>query len=289
MHEIIQSKSILSKLKHKDTWFGTSYSLNLYRGCSHACIYCDSRSACYQVADFDTIQIKGNALELLHKELRAKQERACIGLGSMNDCYMPIEASKLLTRKALEIIAHHKFPVHIITKGSLVSRDIDLLQEIGKVYAAVSLTITSSCDKMALMVEPHAPTTNERFKTLLQLRNSGIYAGITLMPILPFINDTEENITELVKLAAKHKAAYIVASMGMTIRGGQREYFYNQLDKSFPGIKEKYISHFGDQYNCSSPIADKLWNVFKTECKKYSIPIKMEFYNTTTNEQLTLF
>ncbi len=289
MSQSIQAKSILGKLKQVDTWFGTTYSMNLYRGCSHACIYCDSRSSCYQIADFDNIRIKGNAIDLLHKELRSKRERATIGLGSMNDCYMPIEKKQGLTRKALQIIAHHKFPIHIITKGTLVTRDIDLIKEITKVYAAVSITITTANDELASKIEPNAPSSSERFNALLQLRKAGIYAGITLMPILPFINDTLENITELVKQAAKYKAAYIIASMGMTIREGQREYFYQQLDKTFPGMKEKYIRQFGDHYNCSSPVAKNLWIVFQEECQKYKIPIKMDFYNKTSDEQLKLF
>ncbi|MCU4165071.1 radical SAM protein [Carboxylicivirga caseinilyticus] len=289
MTEIIKAKTILGTVKQPDHWFGNSYNLNLYRGCSHGCIYCDSRSTCYQIQDFDTIQIKGNALELLHKELRSKKKRGTISFGSMNDCYMPIEAKQQLTRKALQIVAHHKFPVHIITKGTLVTRDIDLLKEIGKVYSAVSITITTADDDLAKQIEPNAPTSSERFAALNQLRKEGIYAGITLMPILPFINDTEENIRQLVELAAENNAAYIIASMGMTIREGQREYFYKKLDKEFPGIKEKYTSTFGDNYGCGSPNGKRLQEIFKSTCFKYGISTKMKFYQPELNSQMTLF
>nr|WP_319397939.1 radical SAM protein [uncultured Carboxylicivirga sp.] len=289
MSEIIRAKTILGTVKQPDSWFGNSYNLNLYRGCSHACIYCDSRSSCYQIQNFDTIQIKGNALELLHKELRSKRKRGTISFGSMNDCYMPLEAKQQLTRKALEIVAHHKFPVHIITKGTLVTRDIDLLKEISKVYAAVSITITTADDDLAKRIEPHAPSSSERFNALKQLREAGIYAGITLMPILPFINDTVENIAQLVETAAKSKASYIIASMGMTIREGQREYFYAKLDQEFPGLKEKYIATFGDQYGCGSPNGKELQKALQEACRKYNIPTQMQFYHPERDSQMTLF
>ncbi len=289
MSELIKAKTILGTAKNVAPWFGIRYTINLYRGCSHGCIYCDSRSSCYQIKDFDTIQIKHNSTELLHKELRSKKQRDTIGFGSMNDCYMPIEKDQQLTRKALDIVEFHKFPVHIITKGTLVSRDIDLLRKISKVYAAVSITITTADDELARLIEPHAPSTSERFETLLQLREAGIYAGVTLMPILPFINDTKDNITQLVQLATKHKAAYIIASMGMTIREGQREYFYSQLDKQFQGYKEKYIRSFGDKYNCQSPNSSVLWQIFTNECKANSIPTQMTFYQPEINQQFKLF
>lgn len=289
MSELIQAKTILGTLKDVDPWFGTRYSVNLYRGCSHGCIYCDSRSLCYQIKDFDTIQIKGNAIDLLHKELRSKKRRATIGFGSMNDCYMPLEKDKQLTRRALEIVKHHNFPVHIITKGTLVTRDIDLLKQIGKVYSAVSITITCADDELGKQIEPHAPTTSERLLALKQLREAGIYAGITLMPILPFINDTVQNITKLVELAAHNQAAYIIASMGMTIREGQREYFYTQLDKKFSGLKQKYITTFGDKYNCPATNARLLWETFKQLCNHYRIPNHMKFYQAEKDSQMSLF
>jgi len=289
MSQFIRAKTILGTVKQPDTWFGNSYNLNLYRGCSHGCIYCDSRSSCYQIQDFDSIQIKENALELLHKELRSKKKRGTISFGSMNDCYMPLEAKQYLTRKALEIVAHHKFPLHIITKGTLVTRDIDLIKEIGKVYSAVSITITTADDALAKKLEPNAPSSSERFVALKQLRKAGIYAGITLMPILPFINDTEDNIIRLVELAAESNASYIIASMRMTIREGQREYFYDKLDKEFPGMKEKYMVTFGANYGCGSPNGKELQIVFRDYCKKFNIPTKMQFYQPEKDSQMRLF
>lgn len=187
----IETKSILSKLREQDTWFGITYNMNLYRGCQHGCIYCDTRSECYRVGDISQILVKQNALELLTKELQSKRKnRATIGTGSMNDPYMPMERELQLTRNALQIIASYKFPVHIITKSNLVERDIDILQEISKTYAAVSFTITSATDSLAKKIEPNAPPTSERYNAMKVLAGKGVYTGVTLMPILPFINDT---------------------------------------------------------------------------------------------------
>ncbi|HBN05534.1 MAG TPA: radical SAM protein, partial [Bacteroidales bacterium] len=163
----IQAKSILSKLSHTDLWFGISYNMNLYRGCQHGCIYCDTRSECYGINDISQIRIKENAIELLQKELSSKRmQKATIGTGSMNDPYMPIEKEIRLTRKALELINKYKYPVHIITKSNLVERDVDLLEEISKTYSAVSFTITTFDDKLSNIIEPFAPSTSLRFKAI---------------------------------------------------------------------------------------------------------------------------
>jgi len=225
----------------------------------------------------------------LHRELKSKRRKGTIGFGSMNDCYMPLEETQQLTRKTLKIVAHHRFPVHIITKSTLVLRDIDLLQKISSIYAAVSLTITTTNDDLARKTEPFAPPPSERLRAIKQLREAGIYAGITLMPVLPFITDTKENINQLVDAAKEANAAYILAAMGMTNREGQRDYFYQQLDKQFPGIKEKYIATFGDKYNCSARNANQLWTLFTQRCQLLNIPTRMKFYNPNPHKQLGLF
>ena len=207
----IEAKSILSKLKGNDTFFGLSYNMNLYRGCQHGCIYCDTRSECYGIVDIDTISVKGNALELLAKALRSKRKtKGTIGTGSMNDPYMPLERELELTRSALQTIATAKYPVHIITKSNLVARDADILQEIAKTYAAVSITITADDDNLAKAIEPCALPSSERFKAMEKLSKAGIYTGVTLMPLLPFINDTTENLENIVKKAKDAGASYIL-------------------------------------------------------------------------------
>ena len=264
--------------------------MNLYRGCQHACIYCDTRSECYGIHDISTIAVKKNALDLLAKELPSKRRnKATIGTGSMNDPYMPLEKEIQLTRRALQIIASEKFPVHVITKSNLVARDADILQDISKAYAAVSFTITTADDSLAQKIEPNAPKTSERFKAMELLASKGIYTGITLMPLLPFINDRKENIEAIVKQAAASGASYIIPLFGVTLRKGSREYFYKALYQSFPGMKEKYQSRYGEQYECYSPNYSTLNNTFKEQCIKLGIQSRMQFYQPVVYKQPSLF
>lgn len=286
MAKPIKAKTIVSTVK-QDSWFGFKYNMNLYRGCQHDCIYCDSRSSCYGIEDFEEIQYKENALELLDKELKGKRVKGTIGTGSMHDPYMPIEKELQLTRSALEIIKRHGFPVHVLTKSTLVLRDIDLLKEISREYAAVSITITSADDKLAKLIEPNAPKSSERFAAIKELAQNNIYTGILLMPILPFINDTEDNIIELVKKAKEADAKYILPWMGVTLRDRQKAYYFKQLDKSFPGLRDIYLKQYGDAYFCPSKNHKKLYKLLQSECDKAGIRTKVDIYKPFEAEQLT--
>ena len=289
--QYIEAKSILSKLKGNDTFFGLSYNMNLYRGCQHGCIYCDTRSECYGIVDIDTISVKGNALELLAKALRSKRKtKGTIGTGSMNDPYMPLERELELTRSALQTIATAKYPVHIITKSNLVARDVDILQEIAKTYAAVSITITADDDNLAKAIEPCAPPSSERFKAMEKLSKNGIYTGVTLMPLLPFINDTTENLENIVKKAKDAGASYILMMPGVTLRKGSRDYFYQALDSKFAGVRKQYEDAFGEQYICNSPNYRALVDTFYNLSAKLGIETQMQFYKPIADdEQLTLW
>jgi DNA repair photolyase len=290
MARLIQAKTILSSVKEgADTWFGLRYNMNLYRGCQHGCIYCDSRSDCYKLGDLSDIRIKENALQLLEKELRSKRNKGTIGFGSMNDPYMPVEREELLTRQALQLANRYKFPVHIITKSNLVVRDIDLLKEISRIYAAVSITITTASDDVARQIEPGAPVSSLRFEALKALNDAGIYTGITLMPVLPYITDDFQSLEKLIIRAKECGVNYIVASAGMTLREGQREYYYEQLDKRFPGLREKYEQAYGNTYSCNVPNASNVMHKITVLCQSLSIPLKMKFYKPTENQQLKLF
>jgi len=290
MIQYIEAKSILSKLKREDSWFGITWNMNLYRGCQHGCIYCDTRSECYGIHDISSISVKKNALELLSKELIPKRKnRATIGTGSMNDPYMPLEKELQLTRKALQVIAQEKFPVHIISKSNLVARDIDILQDISKIYAAVSFTITTADDSLSQKIEPHAPPSSERFRAMKMLAEKGIYTGVTLMPVLPFINDTKENITAIVQQAKDAGASYILPMFGVTLRKGSREYFYKALDKDFAGYREKYQVRYGEQYECFSSNYKMLNHTFKEQCAIRGIESRMRFYRPEVYEQASLF
>ncbi len=290
MIRYVEAKSILSKLRGDDPFFGIAYNMNLYRGCQHGCIYCDTRSECYGIGDISTISVKKNALELLKKELLPKRKnKATIGTGSMNDPYMPVEAGLQICRKALQIIESEKFPVHIITKSNLVTRDADVLQELSKTYAAVSFSITAASDALSQRIEPHAPSSSQRFEALRFLAEKGIYTGLLLMPVLPFINDTYENTETLLRQAKDCGASYVVPMFGVTLRKGSREYFYSALDRIFPGLKEQYQQQFANQYECNSPKSQLLYDRFYETCHKLGLETRMQFYKKPVDNQLSIF
>jgi len=271
----IQAKTILNTVSGKDDWFGLKYNMNLYRGCQHQCIYCDSRSECYQIENFADIHVKVNAIDLLEDALPRKRVRGTIGLGSMNDPYMPVERKYNLTGRALQVIARNKFPVHIVTKSDLVLKDLETLRQVNQVYAAISFTITTSDDDLAARLEPGAPLPSKRYAAMRALAENGILTGITMMPILPFIEDTEENIARIVELAHENGASYILPWFGMSLRSGSREYYYARLDERFPGLKQRYIQQYGYQYTCNAPNWHKLEEVFREQCQKYGIAASM--------------
>jgi DNA repair photolyase len=286
----IQAKVLLSHVKQPDTWFGLKYNMNLYRGCQHQCIYCDSRSECYQIEDFNNeVLIKANAIELLRQELARKRVKGTIGTGSMNDPYMPLEKKVNLTGRALEAIAQFRFSVHILTKSDLVLRDLDTLCEINRRYAAVSFTVTTCDDELAQKLEPGASLVSDRFKAMQVLADHGIHTGIMMMPILPFIEDNEENITQIVQKAHEHGATYIIASFGMTLRDRQRAYYYDKLDKLFPGLRKEYERRFGNQYSCAANNAERLAKLLYALCDQYGIATRMTPYEPETATQLSMF
>jgi DNA repair photolyase len=275
----IQAKTLLATHTHADGLFGIRYTMNLYRGCQHQCIYCDSRSECYQIEDFNhDVLVKANALECLERELASKRIIGVIGTGSMNDPYMPLEARLNLTGRALGIIAAHGFPVHVITKSDLVLRDVEVLRDIARVYAAVSITITSADDGLARKVEPGAPPSSARFAALHALNKAGIYAGVTMMPILPWIEDSEANIRTLVEQAHDAGARYILPGFGMTLRDRQRRYYYASLDQHFPGLRAHYERRFGERYEASANDAQHLSQVFHEQCERYGIATRMNLF-----------
>ncbi len=284
----ITARVLLSSSKTPDPWFGIKYTMNLYRGCQHQCIYCDSRSECYQIENFADILVKVNAIDLLKRELPRKRTRGTVGTGSMNDPYMPIEAERQLTRQALAAIAEHHFPVHVITKSELVLRDLDILREIASVYAAVSMTITTVDDVLGKRVEPGATLVSKRFAAIERLASSGILTGITMMPILPFIEDNQANIAAIVRRAHDSGACYILPAFSMTLRDRQRAYYYTKLDALFPGIRKKYEKRFGERYSCHDPNAKELEQCLHEQCDKYGIPTKMPHYRPEKSEQLRL-
>jgi DNA repair photolyase len=276
----IQAKTLLARLKGPDDWFGLYYNMNLYRGCQHQCIYCNSRSECYQIEDFNhDVLVKANAVALLRRELAGKRVVGTIGTGSMNDPYMPLEADVRLTRRALEVILESGFPVHAITKSDLVLRDIDLLEEIQrKTYAAVTFTVTTADDQLSRRLEPGAPVSSRRLAALRRLNQRGILTGIALMPVLPFIEDTEENIRAIVRMGHAAGARYILPAFGMTLRDRQRTYYYDKLDRLFPGLRPRYEKSFGERYSAPARNARHLGQLFAELCEQLGIATKMPVF-----------
>lgn len=269
-------KTILQKNKSSE-WFGNDYNMNLYRGCCHGCIYCDSRSECYHIDDFDTVKVKENCLQILRDELRRKVRTGIIGTGSMSDPYNPFEKTELVTRHALELIDAYNFGVTVITKSSLITRDIDVYKSIAEHSPVLcKMTITTADDNLCRLIEPNVSVSSERFKALAKMSDAGLFTGITLMPVLPFIEDNEENILKIVRTASECGVKIIYPALGMTLRMNQRDYYYEKSDKIFPGLSDKYRKFYGDRYNCVSPNAKKLWNVFAKECDKYGILYNMK-------------
>ena len=260
MH-FVEAKGILS----------SNNGMNLYRGCTHGCIYCDSRSKCYGFThDFEDIEVKANAPQLLEKALKSKRKKCMIGTGAMCDPYLHIEENLKLTRKCLELIDQYEYGVAVQTKSTRVLRDMDLLKSINdKTKAVVQMTMTTYDETLCKILEPNVSTTKERFETLLQFKEAGIPTVVWLTPILPFINDTEENIRGILEYCVEAGVKGIICfGMGVTLRDGDREYFYKALDKHFPGIKNKYIGTYGNAYDIPSPNNEKLLEIFKEVCVK---------------------
>jgi DNA repair photolyase len=258
---------------------GGYYGMNIYRGCSHGCIYCDSRSRCYQFTHaFEDIEIKQNAPALLEAALKSKRKKCMIGTGSMSDPYMHCEEKLRLTRKCLEIILRYGFGATVITKSDRILQDIDLLEEINRQSrCVVQMTLTTYDDDLCRILEPNVCNTKRRIEVLEEMQKRGIPTVIWLTPILPFINDTEENIRAILAECIRVGVKGIVCfDMGLTLRAGDREYYYAALDRHFPGMKQRYMSTYGNSYELSSPNAKELMKLFVKTCQEHGILYRWE-------------
>ncbi len=260
----VQAKGILS----------ATNGMNLYRGCTHGCIYCDSRSKCYQMThDFEDIEVKENALDLLEAALRRKRKRCMIGTGAMSDPYMPLEKRLEYTRRALLLIEQYGFGIALQTKSDLILRDLEILKRInGKTKAVVQITLTTADEELCRIIEPNVCTTKRRFEVLKTLHDEGIPTVVWLCPILPYLNDTEDNIKRLLEMCVEAKVRGILCfGMGLTLREGNREFFYEQLDRHFPMLKQRYIRNYGNQYVVNSPHDAELMRLFHRTCEANGI------------------
>ncbi len=272
--------------------------MNIYRGCTHGCIYCDSRSKCYQINhDFEDIEVKENAIELLEHKLMSKRRKCMIGTGSMCDPYIHAEKQLEMTKKALEVIYKHGFGVTVLTKSTMVLRDMELYKKINeRAKTVVQMTLTTYDDNLCKILEPYVSLTSERVKALEEFRDNGIPTVVWFCPLLPYINDNMENVKGIMDYCVRAKVKGIVFfAAGMTLREGDREYYYKKLDEHFPGLKEKYIKKFGYAYEIPSPNHKEITDYVKKVCKENAILINPDevfaFLNNLPDksEQLTLF
>lgn len=271
--EWIDAKTIVTNCKPNKNYLEFEYVMNLYRGCNHGCIYCYARSNYYEKTDnFDCIRAKTDALRIVRDDLRRKTRTGMVLMGGVSDPYNPEEKELKLTRNALELINAFSFGICVITKSNLVTRDTDILLDI-KEHSPVSInfSITCSDDETCRKVEPFASTTTERFEAIEHLAKNGIITGVLMDPMIPQITDTKENVQEMVKKAKYYGAKYIYLSTQVTMADIQREYFYQEAEKYYPGISEIYRKRYKEYYYCRSPHAKKLWNIFVEECEKENI------------------
>ena len=272
--------------------------MNLYRGCTHGCIYCDSRSLCYQINhDFEDIEVKRNAPQILEEQLRKKRKPCLIGTGSMCDPYIHLEEELQITRQCLILMEKYGFGVTILTKSARILRDLDVLKAINKkTKCIVQMTLTTYDEDLCRKIEPNVSTTLERFHVLEEMRDAGIPTAVWICPILPYINDTKENLRGLMDYCVRAKIRGLVSfCFGTTMRDGSREYFYKCLDRHFPGIKQKYIERFGREYACYGETSLQLRALTKEICKEHGIIYKHDelsaalFNFEPKEQQISLF
>lgn len=279
-----------------EDFFACNYNLNLYRGCNHGCIYCDTRSTCYQIDRFDTIRVKRDCLRQLEGELRAKKRPGVVSIGAASDSYNAAERSLRVTRGALELFRRYGFGVGLPTKGTLITRDVDVLRDISRAAPVrICFSVTTADDELSRHIEPGAPRSSQRLRAMELLCKAGVFAGVWLNPMLPFLCDDERDMVTLLERVADHGGRFCVCHFAVTLREGDREYFFQALDADpyFAGVKRKYIDAFGLNYICPSPDKKRLWPVYKETCERlgllYTFSTINEASRAAAPAQLSLF
>ena len=276
--EYISAKTILSTSKeYGNKWFGIDYNMNLYRGCNHGCIYCDSRSLKYRVENFDQVRIKKDCISILESELSKKRRKGVVGIGAMSDSYNPYEKKYEITRQALELLYKYNFGISLETKSDLILRDIDILNKINKNSdCIIKFTITTSDDNITKKIEPFASSSSKRFEAVEKLSIEGVFSGVLMTPILPFINDNEENILNIIEKTKNAGAKFIYGMFGVTLRDIQKNYYFEKIKEEFPNAFCKYNKYYNGEYAFYSRDYKRLNYIFKNECEKRGILYKME-------------
>lgn len=276
-YDFIRAKTLMSPVKDNEWWFKYDYNINIYRGCSHGCIYCDSRSDCYGIENFDKIKVKENAIKLLQTEVAKKRKKGIVGFGSMSDPYNTIERELQMTRRALELLRDHGFGVCIFTKSDLILRDLDILKEINRHKPLlICITVTTVNDELCKIIEPNVASASARLRAIKELSEAGIFIGITMMPILPFVNDNIDDIELLIDKSCESGAKFIYPMFGVTLRDNQREHYYKKIDEYIPQLSYKYKSRYGNKYYCGIPKTNIVEKQFYLKCREKAILYDMK-------------
>lgn len=295
--ETFPAKRLLTPTSYsEEEFYAADYNLNLYRGCNHGCIYCDTRSECYRIDRFDTVRVKKDCIPMLESELRQKKKPGIVSMGAASDPYNAPEEELQITRQALLLLRRYNFGVGIPTKGSLIARDADVLAKMGRAAPVrVSFSITTVDDDLAALIEPGAPSSTKRFQAMGTLAQAGVFTGTWINPMLPFLTDSRENLRAVIAQTADSGGRFAVCHFGMTLRTGNREYFYATLDAQprFRGIKERYADAFGLSYYCSAQSAETLYALFQEECERHGLVYRFGDVNRAMRKgcpaQMTLF
>ena len=298
MIQYIPAKTIVTKTK-TSTWFGIDYNMNIYKGCCHGCIYCDSRSDCYRIQDFDQVRAKEDALRIIRDDLRRTVKKGVVGTGAMSDPYNPFEKELNLTRHSLELVDAFGFGAAIATKSTLLLRDADILECIRDHSPVLcKVTVTTMDEELACRIEPGAALPSRRMDLVSHLRARSIFAGILLMPVLPFLEDSQENILAIVRAARQAGARFIYPAFGMTLRDSQRDWYFRKLEELFPdrNLAIRYGKTYGNRYECHCTNAKQLWKCFSLACEQAGILYRMQDIICAykrgyeqQNQQLSLF
>lgn len=271
----LEFKRLLTPARAPDgLYFRTDYTLNLYRGCNHGCIYCDSRSVCYHMEHFDRVRVKRDCLPALETELRAKKQPGVVGMGAASDPYNALESRLQVTRGALLLLQRYGFGVALATKAALIARDADLLAAIGrKAYACAAFSITTADAGLAAFTEPHAPPPAARFAAMRTLAQAGVVTGVWMNPMLPFLTDDQDTVRAVLTQTAAAGGRFALCHFGVTLREGDREYFYQALERDacFAPLRARYTQAFGLSYLCASPQAAALSAFFTAECDRLGL------------------
>ncbi|MCF7886701.1 MAG: radical SAM protein [Candidatus Marinimicrobia bacterium] len=279
----IEAKSILRKMNKIDSWFLCVSGMNIYRGCEHACVYCDGRTEKYQVAgEFgEEITVKRNAAELLQEELQKYSNKSGLIMigGGVGDSYQPAEKDYKLTRQILEIIKAHKLPIHILTKSTLVLRDIDIIKELNAATKViVSMSFSSVDDELSELLEPGVAPPSARLAALQEFKNAGISCGMYLMPTIPYITDTPQKIEECFQKASQLDLDFIVYT-GLTLKEGrQKQFFYKFLERHYPELIDQYDDLYQEGNKWGSPNQDyseSFGHFLLTLSQKYKMPLRL--------------